>query len=169
MSEDDSLQQNDAGAIVRGLCGKCGGPEDGIAPENSGGIVILIQASEGAMSVASAGLEITGGVSPPDRSVRALLARFGRPTRSNRSCPSSLARCHSTRGERRRRKTMLNSGQSKKHAAMLAHNKPNKRRTGMLGRGGWAHEQCPAACNCQRASGACAGDLRVKCDLFTRR
>eukprot|EP00955_Chlamydomonas_euryale_P024550 258719-Chlamydomonas_euryale.AAC.1 len=43
LSEDDGPQQNDAGAIVRGLSGtsaplRCGGPEDGIAPEHSDGI-----------------------------------------------------------------------------------------------------------------------------------
>eukprot|EP00955_Chlamydomonas_euryale_P068769 360213-Chlamydomonas_euryale.AAC.4 len=98
LSEDDSPQQNDAGAIVRGLSGTCGGPEDGIAPENSGGIVILSQASEGAMSKASAGLQLLvckpQAVSALRTGVCASLARFGRPTRSNRSCPNSLARCH---------------------------------------------------------------------------
>eukprot|EP00955_Chlamydomonas_euryale_P108610 365861-Chlamydomonas_euryale.AAC.38 len=72
LSEDDGPQQNDAGAIVRGLSGTCGGPEDGIAPEHSDGIGILSQASEGAMSEASEGLQITGGVSPPDRSVHVI-------------------------------------------------------------------------------------------------
>eukprot|EP00955_Chlamydomonas_euryale_P091632 364639-Chlamydomonas_euryale.AAC.10 len=56
LSKDHSPQQNDAGAIVRGFNGTCAGPEDGIAPENSGCIVILSQASEGAMSKAGEGL-----------------------------------------------------------------------------------------------------------------
>eukprot|EP00955_Chlamydomonas_euryale_P114008 366245-Chlamydomonas_euryale.AAC.43 len=120
------------------------------------------------MSEASAGLEITGGVSPPDRSARvigevrppdkkpSLMSQFARPLSQHEG------RAHKAQNDAEFRAVQEN------HAAMLAHNKATRQvqawRT-------WAcaHEQCPAACNCRRASEACAGDMRVKCDLFTRR
>eukprot|EP00955_Chlamydomonas_euryale_P057083 356657-Chlamydomonas_euryale.AAC.1 len=88
LSEDDIPQQNHVGAIGRDLSGTCGGPEDGIAPENSGGIVILSQASKGAMSEASAWLEITGSVSPPDRSVHVINIGEVRPPDKKQSLMS---------------------------------------------------------------------------------
>eukprot|EP00955_Chlamydomonas_euryale_P052697 355244-Chlamydomonas_euryale.AAC.2 len=118
LSEDDSPQQNDDGASVRGLSGTRAGPEDGIAPENTGCIVILSQGSEGAMTEASAGLEITDGVSPPDRSARDICEH----------------------GERAQKAIDAEfRAAQEKHAAMLAHNKANKRRPGRLGRGGRGH------------------------------
>eukprot|EP00955_Chlamydomonas_euryale_P075376 362300-Chlamydomonas_euryale.AAC.5 len=125
LSEDDSPQQNDAGAIMRGLSGKRAGPEDGQRRNHERGQ----RRARNHRRCQPSGHEcarVIGEVRPPDKK-QSLMSQFARPLLQ-----------HEGRALKAQNDAEFRAVQEK-HAGMLAHNKANKRRPGRLGRGGRGH------------------------------